>query len=102
MLLNVVSRVRDINVHNLASLVCNKLILWVYETTIRLDVESCVTCDNLSVKLWVNLNCVSLDKSLTSLVVTLRLDTLKLEKRNAKITLLIPKFFNKFLYILPG
>lgn len=27
---------------------------------------------------------------------------LKLEKRNAKITLLIPKFFNKFLYIFPG
>ena len=43
-----------------------------------------------------------LDKSLTSLVVTLRLDALNIVKRNAKITLLIPKFFNKFLYILPG
>ena len=27
---------------------------------------------------------------------------LNLVKRNAKITLLIHKFFNKFLYILPG
>ena len=102
MLLDVVSRVRDLNIYNLASIVSHQLILWVYETTVRLNVESSVTSDNLSVEFRVNLNGVGLNKSLTSLVVTLRLDTLKLEKRNAKITLLIPKFFNKFLYILPG
>ena len=81
MLLDIVCRVRDLNIYNLAILISNKLILWVYETTIRLDIESCVTCDNLGVKLWVNLNSVGLDKLLTSIVVTLRLDTLNLTKK---------------------
>ena len=38
MLLDVVGRVCNLNIHNLALSICNKLILWVYETAIRLDV----------------------------------------------------------------
>ena len=81
MLLDIVCRVRDLNIYNLTVLVGNKLILWVHETAIRLDIKCLVTSDNLSVELWINLNSIVLYKSLTSLVVTLRLDALTLAKK---------------------
>ena len=84
MLLDIVCRVRDLNINYITILIGNKLILRVYETTIRLDVKCLVTSDNLCVKHRINLYCVVLNKFLARLVVTLRLDTLNLAKKLTK------------------
>ena len=76
-LLDVVCRVRNLNVYNLITLL-NQLVLRVYETTVRLDIESLVALENLLVEIVVNLHSILLNQRLTGLEVALRLDALNL------------------------
>ena len=84
MLVDVLAVVSDCYINNVASSIVYRVVVGVNKATIRLDIKCLVTCDNLSVEVRLYLYCVALNKCLTSLVVTLRLNALNLAKKRTK------------------
>ena len=56
----------------------------IHETAIRLETECCIAFLYLLMKFRIDIHCILLNQSLTSLEITLRLDSLNLSKKFTK------------------